>query len=162
MVLASYSMALMVVSIAAGRVADIVGRKIVFIVGCVLFSLVSMSAFWVSTWFELFITRSISGVAAGLILASAGGLFVNTLHGNSRHDARLLFRGAGMAGLVLGPVLGPWVQEHVSYQQVSLLSADLLVAAAIVAWSVKESRDKSASPSRAIFGSAVLLALLQS
>ena len=38
------------------------------------------------------------------------------MHGTTRHDAWLLWRGAGMAGMVLGPVIGPLIASDVDLE----------------------------------------------
>ncbi len=83
------------------------------------------------------------GFSAGLILTATGGILVSTMHGKTRHDAWLLWRGAGMAGMVLGPVIGPLIATASNWRRLFIADAVLmLVALAIGAHAMKESRDE--------------------
>jgi Na+/melibiose symporter-like transporter len=100
------------------------------------------------------------GMSAGLVLTSTGGVLVSTVHGTTRHDAWLLWRGAGMAGMVFGPVIGPLVVSGSTWR--SLFVADavfMLVAVGLGAYSMKERRDKDSVFTFALLLPAVLLGL---
>ncbi|HVQ21582.1 MAG TPA: MFS transporter, partial [Terrimicrobiaceae bacterium] len=141
--LASYPVALIMIAVAGGRIADILGRKRIFIIGGLAFSAAALLGFTVDTLGSLVAVRAFMGFCAGLILASTGGVLVSTLHGSTRHDAWLLWRGAGMAGMVLGPVIGPLVASASNWRRMFIADALLmLVAVGIGAYSMKESRDK--------------------
>ena len=99
--LASYSVALIMIAVAGGRMADIFGRKRMFMIGGLAFS-AALLGWTVTNMWSLVAVRALMGLSAGLILTATGGILVSTMHGTTRHDAWLLWRGAGMAGMVLG------------------------------------------------------------
>src|SRR5215813_8104108 len=103
--LASYSVALIMIAVAGGRMADIFGRKRLFVIGGLAFSAAALLGWTVTTMWSLVAVRALMGLSAGLILTATGGILVSTMHGTTRHDGWLLWRGAGMAGMVLGPVI---------------------------------------------------------
>src|SRR5499426_3372674 len=107
--LASYSVALIMIAIAGGRLADIFGRKRMFMIGGLAFSAAGLLGFMVTNMGSLVAVRAFMGLSAGLVLTATGGVLVTTMHGTTRHDSWLLWRGAGMAGMVLGPVIGPLI-----------------------------------------------------
>ena len=158
--LASYSVALIMIAVAGGRMADILGRKRIFIIGGLAFSAAALLGFTVDTLGSLVAVRAFMGFCAGLILASTGGVLVSTLHGSTRHDAWLLWRGAGMAGMVLGPVIGPLVASASNWRRMFIADALLmLVAVGIGAYSMKESRDEDSVFTFALMLPALLLGL---
>src|SRR4029453_4711437 len=67
--LASYSVALIMIAVAGGRVADIVGRKRMFIIGGGAFSAAALLGLTVSSVESLIAVRAFMGFSAGLILA---------------------------------------------------------------------------------------------
>lgn len=141
--LASYSVALIMIAVAGGRVADILGRKRMFMIGGLAFSAAAIFGLTVASLWSLVAVRTFMGFSAGLILTATGGVLVSTMHGSTRHDAWLLWRGAGMAGMVLGPVVGPLITSGMSWRGLFISDALLmLVAVAIGAYSMKESRDE--------------------
>ena len=158
--LASYSVALIMIAVAGGRIADILGRKRIFIIGGLAFSAAALLGFTVDTLGSLVAVRAFMGFCAGLVLASTGGVLVSTLHGSTRHDAWLLWRGAGMAGMVLGPVFGPLIASASNWRRMFIADALLmLVAVGIGAYSMKESRDKDSVFTFALMLPALLLGL---
>ena len=141
--LASYSVALIMIAVAGGRLADILGRKRMYTIGGVAFSVAALLGLTVANLWSLVAVRAFMGLSAGLVLTATGGVLVSTMHGSTRHDAWLLWRGAGMAGMVLGPVIGPLIASGSSWRGLFVSDALLmLVAVAIGAYSMKESRDE--------------------
>ena len=141
--LASYSVALIMVAVAGGRLADIVGRKRMFMIGGVAFSAAALLGLAVHDLWSLVAVRALMGLSAGLVLTATGGILVSTMHGSTRHDAWLLWRGAGMAGMVLGPVVGPLIASSSAWRGLFVADALLmLVAVAIGARAMKERRDE--------------------
>lgn len=158
--LASYSVTLIMIAIAGGRLCDIIGRKRVFIIAGLVFSVTSACGVLIENFWSLLLVRVLLGLCAGLILTSTGGILVTTMHGNTRHNGWLLWRGAGMCGMVLGPVFGPVITSNVEWQVPFLASALLmLVAVALGAWGMTESRDEDSTFSFGLLAPTVLLGL---
>ncbi|GDX31177.1 MFS transporter [Actinomycetes bacterium] len=158
--LASYSVTLIMIAIAGGRLCDIIGRKRVFIIAGLVFSVTSACGVLIENFWSLLLVRVLLGLCAGLILTSTGGILVTTMHGNTRHNGWLLWRGAGMCGMVLGPVFGPVITSDVEWQVQFLASALLmLVAVALGAWGMTESRDEDSTFSFGLLAPTVLLGL---
>jgi MFS family permease len=158
--LASYSVALIMIAVAGGRLADIFGRKRMFMIGGLAFSAAALLGWTVTNMWSLVAVRALMGFSAGLILTATGGLLVSTMHGTTRHDAWLLWRGAGMAGMVLGPVFGPLIASASSWRQLFIADALLmLVAVGLGAHAMKESRDEDSVLTLALLLPALLLGL---
>jgi MFS family permease len=158
--LASYSVALIMIAVAGGRMADILGRKRMFMIAGFTFSATALLGLTVTDLWSLVAVRALMGFSAGLILTATGGILVSTMHGTTRHDAWLLWRGAGMAGMVLGPVIGPLIASDSSWRQLFIADALLmLVAVGLGARSMKESRDEDSVFTFALLLPALLLGL---
>ena len=158
--LASYSVALIMIAVAGGRMADILGRKRMFMIGGLAFSAAALLGLTVNTLWSLVAVRAFMGLSAGLVLTATGGILVSTMHGTTRHDAWLLWRGAGMAGMVLGPVIGPLIASESSWRRLFIADALLmLVAVGLGAHSMKESRDEDSVFTFALLLPALLLGL---
>jgi len=158
--LASYSVALIMIAIAGGRVADIVGRKRMFMIGGLAFSAAGLLGFAVTNMGSLVAVRAFMGLSAGLVLTATGGVLVTTMHGTTRHDGWLLWRGAGMAGMVLGPVIGPLIVSGPMWRGLYIADALLmLVAVGVGAYSMKESYDEESVFTFDLLPPALLLGL---
>jgi len=158
--LASYSVALIMVAVAGGRLADIVGRKRMFIIGGIAFSAAALLGLRVSDLWSLVAVRAFMGLSAGLVLTATGGILVSTMHGSTRHDAWLLWRGAGMAGMVLGPVIGPLIATTSAWRGLFVSDALLMIlAVGIGARAMKEGRDEDSVFTFGLMLPALLLGL---
>lgn len=156
--LASYAIALILVCVAGGRIADVYGRKAVFLGSAAVFSAVGLVSPFIDSLLGLFMLRALMGAAAGLILSSTGGILVTTMHGVARHNAWLWWRGAGMAGVVMGPVLGPLIATTLTWRWVEPLSSLAMICAlALGARNMKKSRDKQSAFSPKMIAPTVLL-----
>ena len=91
--LASYSVALIMAAVAGGRLADILGRKRMFIIGGLAFSAAELLGLTVTNLWSLVAVRAFAGLSAALVLTATGGVLVSTVHGTTRHDGWLLWRG---------------------------------------------------------------------
>ena len=158
--LASYSVALIMIAIAGGRLCDIIGRKRMFIIAGLVFSVTSLFGLLIEDFWSLLLVRVVMGLCAGLILTSTGGVLVTTMHGDTRHDGWLLWRGAGMCGMVLGPVFGPVITSDVDWHTPFLANAlVMLLAVALGAWGMTESRDEDSLFSFGLLAPTVFLGL---
>ena len=127
--LASYSVALIMTAVAGGRMADILGRKRMFMIGGLAFFGAALLGLTVTHLWSLVAVRAFMGMSAGLVLTSTGGVLVSTMHGTTRHDAWLLWRGAGMAGMLLGPVIGPLVASGSTWRSLFVADAVFMLVA---------------------------------
>ncbi|PHX60831.1 MAG: hypothetical protein CK552_03745 [Actinobacteria bacterium] len=158
--LSSYSVVLIMIAIPGGRLCDIIGRKKMFILAGLVFFVTSLFGLLIENFWSLLLVRALMGLSAGLILTSTGGILVTTMHGNTRHNGWLLWRGAGMCGMVLGPVFGPVITSDVEWRTPFLANALLmLVAVALGALGMKESRDEDSIFSFGLLAPTVLLGL---
>jgi len=156
--LSAYAVALILVCVAGGRLADIAGRKRLFLWAAIIFSIVGLIAPFVQSLLGLFALRATMGAAAGIILSATGGVLVTTMHGAARHNAWLWWRGAGMAGVVLGPVLGPLITDTITWRWIEPLSSLAMILAVILgAMNMKESHDDEAAFSPAMILPTLLL-----
>jgi MFS family permease len=154
----SYAIALILVCVAGGRIADVYDRKAVFLWSAGVFAAVGLVSPFVNSLLGLFALRALMGAAAGLILSSTGGILVTTMHGDERHNAWLWWRGAGMAGVVMGPVLGPLIATTLTWRWVEPLSSLAMVCAlALGARNMKKSHDKQSAFSPMMIAPTVLL-----
>ena len=160
--LASYSVALIMVAIAGGRLCDIIGRKRMFIISGLVFSVTALCGVLIENFWTLLLVRVLMGLCAGLILTSTGGVLVTTMSGNIRHDGWLLWRGAGMSGMVLGPVFGPVITSDFDWHTPFLANALLmLLAVALGALGMKESRDEDSTFSFGLLSPYLVLLLFK-
>jgi EmrB/QacA subfamily drug resistance transporter len=126
-----------------GRVADIIGRRRVFIVGLVVFSTASLisALAWSDT--ALIGARAMQGLGAALITPAALSILTTTFAEGKERNAALGAWGAvgafgAVAGVLLGGVLTDWLSwEWVFYVNVPVGALGLVLAPILL----HESRD---------------------
>ena len=126
-----------------GRVADIVGRRRVFIVGLVIFTAASLLSglAWSDT--ALIGTRALQGLGAALITPAALSILTTTFAEGRERNAALGAWGAvgafgAVAGVLLGGVLTDWLSwEWVFYVNIPVGVLGLVLAPILL----NESRD---------------------
>ena len=118
----AYLVASTVVIPIAGRLSDIYGRRILLILGLVIFTIFSIPAGLSQSMNQLVASRVLQGIGGGIIMASgvaaSADLFPPQKRGGFQAFAGLAF---GIAA-VMGPFLGGFITDHVSWHWIFLLN----------------------------------------
>ncbi|MBN9393525.1 MAG: MFS transporter [Chloroflexi bacterium] len=116
-----------------GRIADIFGRRKLFILGLILFSLASLAAgFGLSEW-ELIAARVVQGIAAAIISPAALSILTVTFpQGRERDRALGVFGAMAGIGAVAGLFLGGILTQFLGWQWVFLINFPVGVVIALL------------------------------
>jgi EmrB/QacA subfamily drug resistance transporter len=102
----AYMLVLTVLLINAGRLADLRGRKRIYIFGFVIFTAGSILSGASSTGLELIIFRALQGIGAAFIAANSPAIVTESFQSWERGKALGINTMAVYAGLMTGPVIG--------------------------------------------------------
>src|SRR6266852_7135562 len=92
---------------AGGRAADLFGRRRVFLLGLVLFTLASLGGGFAQSPIELIVARASQGLAASIVAPSVLSLITTTFpQGAGRNRALGTFGAVASAGFASGVILG--------------------------------------------------------
>lgn len=127
----AYTVALMVLVLPAGRLADRFGRRRLFVVGLVVFGGASLAAGLASDGLMLLGSRVVQGAGAGL-MGPASLALVSEMGGGRRAAAVGGWAGAAAAGLALGPLLGAVLTEQLGWSWIFLADVPLVALALAV------------------------------
>jgi EmrB/QacA subfamily drug resistance transporter len=161
----AYTVALAVLMLAAGKLADVHGRRRAFLVGLAVFTLASPVAAVAGTGGVLLAARTVQGIGAAFTASAALSIVSAMFAGPERGAALGVWAGAAAVGLGLGPVVGAVLTQRFGWEAIFLINVPLGAAAWLVARAaLVESRDAEADrrlPLGALLASSVsLLALL--
>ncbi|HEY0254749.1 MAG TPA: MFS transporter, partial [Kofleriaceae bacterium] len=116
-----------------GRAADLIGRRLVFVIGLVVFGASSLAAGLATSAVELIVLRGVQGLGGALLSASALTLLTVTFeHGRQRNIALGIWGGLAGLGGTLGAVIGGALVDSLSWRWVFLVNVPfgILVVAA--------------------------------
>jgi len=144
-VLNSYNLVFAVLLIPAGRVADRFGRKRLFLIGIIIFSLCSLAA-GLSEQIEMLIAWRAGQAVGAAIMVPVSLAIVTLAFPAHQRGLALGIWGAisGVAGAV-GPTLGGVLTEYVGWEWIFLVNVPVgLVAVLVGLVIIEESRDPEA------------------
>ncbi len=156
-VLNGYTIVFAAVLVPAGRWADRVGRRRVFAIGLVAFTVGSLLCGIAPGVWELIAARIIQAGGAGLMVPASLSLLLAAVPAQARPGAIGAWSAVGALGAALGPVVGGSLVE-LSWRWVFLINIPVgIVALALTARVVPESKDSKLTGKPDVVG-AVLLA----
>ncbi|MFI9205653.1 MFS transporter [Streptomyces sp. NPDC053048] len=130
---------------AAGAIADQIGRKKVFGFGIALYGVSSLGAALAQDIVLVDIARGLAGVAAGAVMTAGASVMANMFSGAARAKA-FAFVGVTIgAGLALGPTLSGLLVSSLGWRSVFLLQVVITVVALLGFGFIQESRNPEAS-----------------
>jgi EmrB/QacA subfamily drug resistance transporter len=101
-----------------GRVADVLGRRNVFLVGIALFTAASLLGGLAQTELWLFGARAVQGLGAALAAPAALAIITTTFDGAERNRALAVWGAVAGAGGAAGVLLGGVLTEYLGWQWV--------------------------------------------
>jgi len=153
----AYTLSLGVLLITGGRLGDIYGRRRVFLVGVVLFAASSAFIGFSQTSAWLIGGRAIQGVGAALMMPATLSIITNTFPPEERGKALGTWAGVSAMALAIGPVVGGYLVEYVSWQSIFFLNVPVAAGTlAITLFSTCESRDETVLPKLDLAGIATI------
>jgi EmrB/QacA subfamily drug resistance transporter len=141
-VIDAYALALATCVLTAGSLADLYGRKRLFIIGIVLFTLASAACG--AAWDPLFliIARGIQGLGGAIMFATALALISQEFHGRERGTAFGIWGATIGAAVAVGPLAGGMLTTWISWRWIFFVNIPIGVAAvALAARQLHESSD---------------------
>ena len=125
-----------------GRMADLIGRRLVFVIGLVVFGASSLAAGLATTAFELILFRGIQGLGGAMLSAAALTLLTVTFeHGRQRNIALGIWGGLAGLGGTMGAVLGGALVDSLSWRWVFLVNVPFGILVIVASFFIlRESR----------------------
>jgi EmrB/QacA subfamily drug resistance transporter len=153
----AYSLAFAVFLVTGGRLGDIFGRRKVFLIGVVVFAAASATIGFAPSEGWLVASRAVQGLGAALMMPGTLSIITNTFPPAERGRAIGTWAGVSAIALALGPLLGGWLTEDVSWRAIFFINLPVAaVAVAVTLFATHESRDETATREVDIPGIAAL------
>lgn len=152
-ILNSYLLTLASLILLGGSLGDRYGRRRVFIVGVVWFSLASLLCGIAPTVPALIAARALQGIGGALLTPGSLAILQASFHPDDRARAIGAWSGLGGLATAVGPFLGGYLVDQVSWRWIFLINLPLAIAVILIAVRhVPESADPTLAPGLDVAG----------
>jgi EmrB/QacA subfamily drug resistance transporter len=146
-VLDAYALTLASLLLTSGVLADRYGRKRLFIIGLIIFTLGSLLCGLAQNPLMLIVSRSGQGVGGAIMFATSLALLGNSFRGRDRGVAFGIWGAITGVSTALGPVLGGVITTDWSWRGIFLVNVPIgVLAVALTVWRVEESKSPRPTP----------------
>src|SRR6202042_2686205 len=141
----AYALTLAAFLLTAGAVADLIGRKRVFVTGLFVFTIASAVCGLSTSPLMLNLARAVQGTGGAMMFATSLALIAQAFHGKERGTAFGAFGAVTGAAVAVGPVLGGVITFGIGWEWIFFVNVPIGIAAVAITLSrVMESRDPNA------------------
>ena len=142
----AYALTLAAFLLTSGAVADLIGRRRVFVAGLVVFTLSSAVCGLSGTPLVLNLARAVQGTGGAMMFATSLALIAQAFHGRERGVAFGVFGAVTGAAVAIGPVIGGIITTGIGWEWIFFVNVPIGIAAVIVTVAkVVDSRDPNAT-----------------
>jgi EmrB/QacA subfamily drug resistance transporter len=129
----AYALALATCVLTAGSLADLFGRKRIFIGGIVLFTLASLACGVANDALFLIVARGVQGLGGAMMFATALALISQEFHGRERGTAFGIWGATVGAAVAVGPLAGGMLTSWLSWRWIFLVNIPIGIGAVVLA-----------------------------
>ena len=124
-VVEAYALLLSALLLVGGSLGDHYGRRRIFLVGVLIFAVASGACGFAGTIRQLIVARAFQGLGAALLVPGSLAIISNSFSEQERGRAIGTWSGFSAITAAIGPVLGGWLIEHVSWRAVFFINLPL-------------------------------------
>ena len=166
----AYTLTFAVLMVTGGRLGDIFGRRMMFMFGVVVFGLSSLMIGFAPTDTALVAFRAVQGVGAAFMMPATLSIITQAFPPEQRGTAIGTWAGVSALALAIGPVIGGFLTQDVSWRAIFFINPPIaLGAVAVTMFATRESRDQTVGKTVDVAGivaltvglTALVLALVQ-
>jgi EmrB/QacA subfamily drug resistance transporter len=145
-VVEAYALFLAALLLLGGSLGDHFGRRRIYAIGVVLFALASIGCGLAQNISQLIVARAGQGIGGAMLVPGSLAIISASFPEDERGQAIGTWSGSTAITTALGPLIGGWLIEHVSWRAVFFLNLPLAVAVLIlIVRRVPESRNEEDS-----------------
>jgi EmrB/QacA subfamily drug resistance transporter len=115
----------------AGKLADLFGRRSLYLTGMAIFIIGSALCGMADTMIQLAVFRGIQGIGGGMLMPLAMTIIGDITTGENRAKMQGIFMGVFGLSSVLGPQLGGWIVDWLSWEWIFYINLPFGILAAL-------------------------------
>src|SRR5829696_6941172 len=140
-----YALTFAVLMLTGGKLADLFGRRLIFIAGLTIFTASSLACGLATGATFLIGARIVQGVGAALMNPATLSIITATFPPRQRGMAIGIWAGTAGMALAIGPLLGGVITQKIDWSWIFFVNVPVGILAIVVArLAISESRDTSA------------------
>jgi EmrB/QacA subfamily drug resistance transporter len=144
-IVTGYALTFASLMLSGGKLADLLGRRLIFVVGLAIFTLSSLVCGLAGSGELLIGARVVQGAGAALMNPATLSIIAATFPPRQRGMAIGIWAGVSAMALAIGPLVGGLLTEHISWSWIFFVNVPIgLVAIAASLLLIPESKDESA------------------
>jgi EmrB/QacA subfamily drug resistance transporter len=145
-VIDAYALTLAALLLVSGSFADLIGRRRVFIIGLVLFSVASFACGLAQSPLWLIISRAVQGIGGAMLFATSLALIAQAFSGRDRATAFGIWGATIGAAVAIGPLVGGALTDSLGWEWIFFVNVPIGIAAVFITLAqVDESKDPTPS-----------------
>ncbi len=143
-IVAGYALTFAALMLIGGKFADAFGRRLIFVVGIVIFTVASLWCGLSDSGEMLIVARAVQGAGAALMNPATLSIISATFPPKQRGAAIGIWAGVSALALAIGPLVGGLLTEHLSWHWIFFINVPVgLIAIAATFLLVTESKDET-------------------
>jgi EmrB/QacA subfamily drug resistance transporter len=140
----AYTLTFAVLLVTGGRLGDIFGRRRMFVFGVIVFGLSSLAIGFAPDDTVLVGFRAVQGIGSAFMMPATLSLITQAFPAEQRGTAIGTWAGVSALALAIGPVVGGFLTEDVTWRAIFFINPPIAVGAVAVAlFATRESRDET-------------------
>src|ERR1700733_8901164 len=141
----AYALTLAALLLSAGSLADLFGRKRLFVIGLVIFTASSLACGLAQSPLMLNVSRAVQGIGGAIMLATSLALIAEAFRGRDRATAFAVYGAVSGAAVAVGPLVGGALTSGLGWRWIFFVNVPIGIGGVILTiTSVAESRDADA------------------
>ncbi len=153
----AYTLTFAVLLVTGGRLGDIFGRRRMFLFGVVVFGISSAAIGFAPDDAVLVSFRAVQGIGAAFMMPATLSIITQTFPAEQRGMAIGTWAGVSALALAIGPVVGGFLTQDVSWRAIFFINPPIAVGAvAVTLFAARESRDETVGRTIDVGGIAAL------
>ena len=148
-IVSGYALTFAALMLIGGKLADAYGRRRLFVVGIVVFTLASLLCGLSTSGHELIAARVLQGGGAALMSPATLSIIAATFPPRQRGTAIGIWAGVSALALAIGPLIGGLLTEHASWNWIFFVNVPVGILGIVASFLlIDESRDPTHAAAR--------------
>src|SRR5512146_459645 len=143
-IVTAYALTFAAFMLTGGKLADLIGRRRIFVIGLVVFTAASFACGIAPSSNWLIGARTVQGIGAALMNPATLSIITATFPPRQRGLAIGIWAGVSAMALAIGPLVGGLLTEHINWNWVFYINVPIGIVGIAASYAfIEESRDTS-------------------